>query len=388
MKYTLLIAVFLTLCSQSGAQGIEFFNGTWEEALEEAKAQDKIIFVDAFAVWCGPCKRMSNNVFPDEKVGQFYNKNFVNLKLDMERGEGLTFRKKYPVSAFPTLFYIDHTGEVVQQIRGAQQVDAFIELGKRAIQKIDRSQQYVEAYEKGDRDPQLVYNYLRALNKAGKTSLAIANEYLREQEDLTSEFNLRFILEAVTEADSRIFSLMEEHKSRIVALTSENEVKEKVRLACEATAQKGIEFEIKMLIDEAITKMKKHYPEEALAFQLSTEMDFYQAAGDDKNYLKSCQQYGKKIAGDNPSELALLAQNIAEELPRDDQAMKVAEKFAADAADARQSYKHLLTYAGILAHNGKLDKAKKAAREARTLAEKEGPLALRQVDYFLKQLQG
>ena len=122
MRILTLISLFVIAAISLDAQGISFFKGTWEEALEEAKKQDKIIFVDAYAVWCGPCKRMSNNVFPHEKVGQFYNKNFINMKLDMERGEGLKFRKQYPVAAFPTLFYIDYTGELVMKVRGAQDV--------------------------------------------------------------------------------------------------------------------------------------------------------------------------------------------------------------------------------------------------------------------------
>ena len=84
------------------AQGIEFFHGTWQEAVEEAKKQDKILFVDGFTVWCGPCKRMSANVFPNDKVGEFYNKNFINVKVDMESGDQ-DFRRKYPATAYPTL---------------------------------------------------------------------------------------------------------------------------------------------------------------------------------------------------------------------------------------------------------------------------------------------
>ena len=104
MKSLIIILLAIAGISTIQAQGIEFFHGSWDEAIEEAKKQEKIIFVDAYAIWCGPCKRMAKNVFPDEKVGEFYNKHFINMKLDMERGEGLKFRKKYPVSAFPTLF--------------------------------------------------------------------------------------------------------------------------------------------------------------------------------------------------------------------------------------------------------------------------------------------
>ena len=174
MRLTMLLFFAIGSMLRLQGQGMEFFHGTWAEALEEAKKQDRIIFVDAFAVWCGPCKMMAQNVFPDEKVGAFYNRNFINLKLDMEKGEGLEFRKTYPVAAFPTLFYIDAEGKVVQQVRGAQDVNGFLELGKKVMAKADRSGQYAAEYEKGNRDPELVLKYVQALNKAGKPSLQIS----------------------------------------------------------------------------------------------------------------------------------------------------------------------------------------------------------------------
>ena len=77
-----LLVLFLATSVQAG--GIDFFHGTWEEALEKAKKEDKLIFVDAYTTWCGPCKRMSKQVFPQDAVGEFYNKNFVSMKIDME----------------------------------------------------------------------------------------------------------------------------------------------------------------------------------------------------------------------------------------------------------------------------------------------------------------
>lgn len=125
-------AIFtLSIALTAFAQGIQFFEGEWNAALEAAKKQEKLIFVDAYAVWCGPCKTMAKNVFPNEKVGEFFNKNFVNLQIDMERGMGLEFAKQYPVSAYPTLLFINAEGKVVHKLMGAQSVDAFLNLGKK-----------------------------------------------------------------------------------------------------------------------------------------------------------------------------------------------------------------------------------------------------------------
>lgn len=129
------VTVLLSLGSVAHAQqgGIQFFEGTWQEALDQAKAEDKLIFVDAYAVWCGPCKWMDANVFTDPAVGEYFNTHFINYKFDMEKGEGPEFAKKYNVRAYPTFLFINAAGEVVHSIRGSRQPGQLIDEGKNAL---------------------------------------------------------------------------------------------------------------------------------------------------------------------------------------------------------------------------------------------------------------
>jgi len=387
MRVLTLISLFVIAAISLDAQGISFFKGTWEEALEEAKKQDKIIFVDAYAVWCGPCKRMSKNVFPHDKVGKFYNKNFINMKLDMERGEGLKFRKQYPVSAFPTLFYIDYTGELVMKVKGAQDVDGFIKLGENALKKIDRSGIYAEAYEKGDRDPELIYNYVKALNKAGKPSLKIANEYVRSQKNLNTPENLKFLLEAASQADSRLFNLMIEHRKQIEAVTSREAVQTRILDASRATADKAIEFKSKDLLSEAHDVMKKHYPEMAKSFVYQTEMGYCLSQGEVNSYLDACKSYAKKVLKNDPDELSTLAVQIATNFQREKKAMEQAENFAGIAAKKSQNYRHWLNYASILNRNGKQDAAVEAAKTSLELVKGTDPKQVQMVESFIRRIE-
>ncbi len=122
-----------TSTAPADGKGIQFFQGTWNEALAAAKKEKKLIFVDAYAVWCGPCKFMSNNVFPDAAVGEYFNKNFISYKFDMEKGEGPEFSSKYKVTAYPTLLFIDYAGTVVYREMGARDAGGFIKLGESAL---------------------------------------------------------------------------------------------------------------------------------------------------------------------------------------------------------------------------------------------------------------
>lgn len=384
LRYSSLF-LFLLLAWGSPAQGIDFFKGSWQEALEEAQKQDKIIFVDAYAEWCGPCKRMARQVFPNPEVGRFYNQHFINVKMDMEKGEGPTFGKKYPVSAYPTLMYIDYTGELVQQVRGAQQVESFIQLGKKALSKIDRSGQYAEKYEQGDRDPELVYNYVKALNQAGKPSLKIANEYLDTQDDLTTAFNLRFILEAATECDSRIFDLLIENREAIEALTSGEQVESAIYTACLNTAQKAAEYRTEMLLDEAIADMKAHYPRAARSFEHQVRMDYYRELGPPEAYADAAKTYAKKEIGNDPAGLAELARDLRRAFPDAESTRELAEDLARKAAKKGNQARYYLRYAEELLANGKKEEAREAAEKALKLAAPDKE-ALMRVQFFLRRL--
>ena len=79
MKKIFLALTLLISINSIPAQGIEFFHGTLEEAKEIAKRENKLIFIDCYTTWCGPCKMLSKFVFTDPEMGEFYNENFINL---------------------------------------------------------------------------------------------------------------------------------------------------------------------------------------------------------------------------------------------------------------------------------------------------------------------
>ncbi|TYA84242.1 thioredoxin family protein [Seonamhaeicola marinus] len=109
--------------------GIEFFSGSFEKAIKAAKAQNKSIFIDFSTSWCGPCRQMDSFVFTDSVIGDFYNKNFICLKYDAEKGEGITMANKYKVSVFPTLLFLSPEPDIKLKHIGYKGPQAFLELG-------------------------------------------------------------------------------------------------------------------------------------------------------------------------------------------------------------------------------------------------------------------
>lgn len=108
-------------------EGIQFSDLSFDEALKKAKEEKKLVFMDCYTTWCGPCKLMSDQVFNRKEVGDYFNKHFINLKRDMEKGEGKLLAERYGVDAFPTMFLLDSNGNVVYKLLGAQDMKTFLE---------------------------------------------------------------------------------------------------------------------------------------------------------------------------------------------------------------------------------------------------------------------
>jgi uncharacterized protein YyaL (SSP411 family) len=118
------------------ANGINFFEGTWTQALAKAKAENKPIFLDIYATWCGPCKMLKRNTFTDTKVGAYFNQHFINVELDGEQGDGLALAKQLRISGYPSLFVIDKNGNPVVFSSGYIHPEEMIQFGKTGINKL------------------------------------------------------------------------------------------------------------------------------------------------------------------------------------------------------------------------------------------------------------
>lgn len=101
-----------------GAVGTQFFKGTFAQALAKAKKENKKLMVDCYTLWCGPCRHMAKNVFPDENLGKYMNANFVCIQLDMEHGEGPELNKTFNIEAYPTFIFFDAEGKEMNRFEG------------------------------------------------------------------------------------------------------------------------------------------------------------------------------------------------------------------------------------------------------------------------------
>ncbi len=127
--------LFLTFSFNILAQDreIEFRDLTFSEALTAADEENKPIFMDCYTTWCGPCKWMAANIFTKNEIADFYNENFVCVKFDMEKGEGIELAKEFKIRAYPTLLFVNANRELVmKQIGAPRDPEPYINLGENA----------------------------------------------------------------------------------------------------------------------------------------------------------------------------------------------------------------------------------------------------------------
>lgn len=336
----------------SRAQGIEFFHGTWEEALKMAKEQNKLIFMDAYTSWCGPCKQMSANVFPLPNVGTFHNANFINMKVDMEKGEGPKLAQKYYVTAYPTLLYIDGEGKTVLKEMGMRSGDALVELGKSALKKIDKSGDFAKEYEGGKREPEFLRKYAYSLMQSGKDYAKVANEYARSQTDWKTEVNKAFLFDFSNFADSYIFDKMLDNKALIEEFKGKEAVVEKVKNACAATVKRAAENKLPELLQSAKNAYTKFDAAGSPKFATKADLTYHKLSGDNKAFAAAASKYASKYIKNDAAELLALINDFMATKP-DKKGISKACEWAKWATVAKQSHDTWFMYGSLLHQLGK-----------------------------------
>lgn len=151
----------------------------FQDALNLAAKNNKKVFVDFYAVWCGPCKVMDKEVFTENSVADYMNAGFVNLKLDAEKGEGLVLAKKYKVTAYPTFIVFDSKGNEATRFMGSMKPDRFIAKMKQGLDPLLTPAALADRYTKGERTPQLINDYAYSVleSKTDKEGFEIIDGY-------------------------------------------------------------------------------------------------------------------------------------------------------------------------------------------------------------------
>jgi thioredoxin-related protein len=234
MQRITIIAVLLILIisgqSAQSQQTLELKDCGLTAAFELSKKEHKLVFYMCYASWCPHCNYMKINIFTDTAVANFYNKNFICVGQDMEKGEGIELKKTLELTSYPTFIFFDSTGTQLYRYAGELKTAEFIAEGRNALYPHNQLPNLKKEFEKNVSNPQNCLNYIRALKKGGLSCAKPVKQYFETQseKDLLTETNWTIIANGVTEINSREFQYLLKHQKEYAAITSVERVNRKI----------------------------------------------------------------------------------------------------------------------------------------------------------------
>lgn len=368
-------AVLFSACEKKPVEKtMTFEKGTWKEILAKAKKENKLIFLDAYASWCGPCKWMAANVFTDSTVAAFYNTKFINAKINMEKDEGIELAKTYQVRAYPTLLYISGDGEVIHRICGSMPAEEFIRTGEDALNPDKQFVKLVREYRKGNRDGAFLISYLEAMSKAYVNTDTVKDEYFSAQKesDLTNRVNWNLMLEFENNPDGKAFQYLLNNQPAFAALYTKDSVEEKIYTTVFA-------YHRGKIMSDTTDASYKTAKEKAGALkfgrtaELLAELDMAYFAKKEKwnDYAKTAAVVVEKYKMNNAQSLVMIASVFLKNVT-DKAYLQKAESWAKKASELEKNPYVVDVYANLLFTNGKKQDAITQEELAIQLAKEAG----------------
>lgn len=218
MRRFSMAAVFLLITIYTQSQGINFRRHTdWLAVLAKAKAEQKIIFLDAYATWCGPCKMMDRDVYFNKRIGQLMNDQFISVKLQVDKtdsddaytqswySEAAMLRTKYKLNSLPAMLFFSPDGEIIHSSFGYQPITTFEATIKFVTDpNADDFRWQLQAYKNGRKEyeklPKLI-NYVRFNMLEDSLANFMARDYLQtimnkqaDKRNILNRQNMEFVL--------------------------------------------------------------------------------------------------------------------------------------------------------------------------------------------------
>jgi thioredoxin-related protein len=215
--------VFILFLLQAGFifaqenKGIDFKSQlSWQEVVQAATEENKLIFIDLYTTWCGPCKRLEQEIFTQDSVADKFNPTFINYRVDAEKGEGIELAKQFGVTGYPYLVFTDQSGQMVYASVGYKGVDALITLADQAITESQTEKPmgiWESEYKSKHEDPIWLKGYIQKRNLLRLDNRKHLEDYYEmiQAEDYVKTENLKLIINSTgLDLESPLLKLVSE----------------------------------------------------------------------------------------------------------------------------------------------------------------------------------
>ena len=374
MKYkTFVFALMLATGIHAQNRSINFEHGTFTEVKAKAAKENKLIFIDCYTTWCGPCKWMAKNVFTNDTVADYFNQNFICAKFDMEAGEGIDMAKKYEIMAYPNLIFLDGKGELVHRAAGGIPAADFIALAKNA-QNPDKSYRGMLAkFTGGNNDPVFVNSFLKATSESALDANEYAVRYLSAQKesDLSTRPNWTLINLYLNDINSSIFKYLVAHTADFTKRYTEDSVFSKIESCYLQSCMNSIyNPAAKKKYSELKVEIKKTGLKNADKIIGQADMAWYQKQGDNVNYAKTAVAYMDKYPSEDPNVLNNMSWTFYEKVT-DPKMLAKAVEWSKKSNELHKDHPAFLdTYASLLFKSGNKKEAIAQQEKAISIVKK------------------
>jgi thioredoxin-related protein len=370
-RYFLLTTVSVLLFQLLHAEGSDsiYFHKNMASAMNEAKKSNKMIFVDAFATWCGPCKRMTDITFKDAEVISFVNEHFVCLKLDMERGEGIGFARKYQVAAYPTLLFTDQSGKMLHSDAGYKDADMFLELCRTALQPDERLAGLDEKFSNGQLAAESLLRYIekRAILMNASQDKAV-DAYLSLLPDWKQDAVMDFIMRYVSNPGSLGFRFLLDNKKSFVSRYGASAVNGRIENLLYEELTRGNH---RSGIEAMEKNIRQVYSENAERLISRYKTTYYAAIFDAAAFMSATEFYIQTYPPEDPSEWADISYELCA-ITTHKPYLKKALGWVQEAHKKEDNFECRVAIAYLYKAMGKNNKARNAAKKAIAWARENG----------------
>lgn len=390
MKKIVSVLFLFSVITAFAQEAIQFQELPFKDIIAKAKKENKIVFIDAFTSWCGPCKMMEKNIFTKKSVGDYYNASFINARFDMEKGEGRDIAVKYGVRSYPTYLFLNGDGELVSQNYGYMEESMFIAMGQDVNSPNNKKGSLKERFEKGEKDPEFLINIMK-LNASSDFDFAKkASERYFENKGKTSEYtkeDIGFLLYFLKSSEDKNYKIFTERKSEIIKFLPEETYREfdnQIKLG--KVVEQSIDRQNKRINDEYFMRtaeplVGKHDAEVKLN---QTKLSYYEQNANFPEYEKAALAYYKNSEAFEPNELLKAAWIFSEHITNPSSLKKAAE-WAEKSVMRGETSENTYILAKLYFLTGNKDQAKTYAEMSKNMAsqaQKDSTLA----DALLQQI--
>jgi thioredoxin-related protein len=366
MKPPLLLCLFLPFLLR--AQGIQFEQSSLAEALKIAGAESKFVFIDISTSQCGSCTLMSSKVYPNDRVGHFFNTNFVNLKVDVEKEEGPGLARKYQIASYPTLLFLDTDGRTVHRATGFYRINELLDLAKTALDADHNLMALERKFTDGDRSFELVHALLHAKSAALDPDTGkIVVDYLRTQDDPGTMSNMDLIFRYADDPFSFVFKFMVNNRQKFVERYQEKPVKARIDGVFENYLRRHPDLQL----GEVQRAFGVVYPEQSERLASAYRLTYYLQRNDQVHFAEAAVDHYARYPINDVDELNQIAWEFCQRVT-DPEMLRKAVDWALKSISIRETNYNQETLAMLYAKLGKKKAAIKAARRSIELATAVG----------------